>query len=241
MRAIEHDRPTDLPLGLVVHTFIYGGVIGLLSAALLETWLLRWGGQAFYIGVGLIEEAAKLAVLWWLSRHLPGRSMVDGLVLGASVGFGFASFESAGYALNAVYGSSGLSLGTLVGVEAVRGLMAPVSHGLWTAVVGAVLFRESRNGRFRLTSPVIGAYLSVSSLHALWDLAPGLARALSLYVNGQRWQLDLFGGQKTPHLVGGQLALYQAFDDLILVLLGAIGLVTVHLLRVRALAASAAD
>jgi hypothetical protein len=82
------------------------------SAALLETWLLRYSGQGFYIGVGLIEEAVKLAVLWRLAHRLPNRSMLDGLVVGATVGLGFAAFESAGYAFNAMHGATGVNVGS---------------------------------------------------------------------------------------------------------------------------------
>jgi hypothetical protein len=92
--AVKRDHAVDLPLPLILRTFVYGGVMGILSSALLETWLLRFSGQAFYIGVGLIEEAVKLVVLWWLTRRLPAYSMVNGMILGASVGFGFAAFES---------------------------------------------------------------------------------------------------------------------------------------------------
>jgi RsiW-degrading membrane proteinase PrsW (M82 family) len=46
--------------------------------------------------VGLIEEAVKLGALWLLARY----TMRDGMVLGATVGFGFAALESAGYAFN---------------------------------------------------------------------------------------------------------------------------------------------
>jgi hypothetical protein len=105
-------------------------------------------------------------------------------------------------------------------------------------VSGAVLFHESRRGHLRVTRRVVGAYFFVSSLHALWDLAPGLARAFTLYVTGKGWQLNLFGGQSSPHLVPAQVGLYEALDDLILVAVGAIGLVTVHRLRLRALAAA---
>jgi hypothetical protein len=74
-------------------------------------------------------------------------------VLGAAVGLGFAAFESAGYAFNALFTSSGLSLADLVETEVLRGILAPVGHGLWTAILGGVLFAAAaRHGRLRLTS-----------------------------------------------------------------------------------------
>src|SRR5215207_11780048 len=44
--------------------FVYGGVLGVLGASVLEAALLRQPSGPAYVGVGLIEEAVKLAALW---------------------------------------------------------------------------------------------------------------------------------------------------------------------------------
>jgi hypothetical protein len=189
--------------------------------------------------VGLIEEAVKLVVLWWLTRRLPAYSMVNGMILGASVGFGFAAFESSGYALNALYASTGTSLGALVSVEAVRGLIAPVSHGLWTAIAGAVFFRERANGRFRVTGALVATYALVSSLHGLWDLAPAVARGFTLLALGRGWQLTLLGVQvPTGHLTHTQVVWKNVIDDGIQIALAALGLLVLHRCRIQARAES---
>src|SRR3954466_14066679 len=54
---------------LLFTTFVTGGVLGVLAASLLESYLLH-PSPLLFLGVGLIEEAAKLAVLAFLSRHL---------------------------------------------------------------------------------------------------------------------------------------------------------------------------
>jgi RsiW-degrading membrane proteinase PrsW (M82 family) len=54
-----------------------------------------------------------------------------------------AAFESAGYALTAMFTPQGLSLEQLVTTELLRGLVAPVGHGLWTAILGGLLFAWS--------------------------------------------------------------------------------------------------
>lgn len=87
----ETGEPTP---GLILNTFLAGGVLGLLAASLLESYLLRPSWWLFF-GVGLIEEAVKLAVLAFLTRHLHVKASRDGIVLGASVGFGFAALETA--------------------------------------------------------------------------------------------------------------------------------------------------
>jgi protease PrsW len=87
--------------------FVYGGVLGVLGASVLEAAFLKQPSMATYLGVGLIEEAVKLAALWLLARRLPRYAMRDGIVLGAAVGFGFAALESAGYAFNALFTMEG--------------------------------------------------------------------------------------------------------------------------------------
>jgi RsiW-degrading membrane proteinase PrsW (M82 family) len=63
-------------------------------------------------------------------------------------------------------------------VTLIRGLLSPLGHGTWTAILASVLFRESRNGRFRINLPVIGAYLLVSVLHAMWDGLPQVVTSI---------------------------------------------------------------
>ena len=57
-------------------------------------------------------------------------------------------------------------------VTLIHGLLSPLGHGTWTAILASVLFRESRNDRFRIDKQVIGAYLLISILHAMWDGVP---------------------------------------------------------------------
>ena len=111
----------------------------------------------------------------------------DGVVLGAAVGFGFAALESAGYAFNALFTSDGLSLLNLVETEVLRGILAPVGHGLWTAIVGGVLFGAAAGGgRLRLGWSVVGVYLVVAGLHGWWDAAQPIAVWLVLVLTGPR-------------------------------------------------------
>jgi hypothetical protein len=101
-----------------------------------------------------------------------------------------------------------------------------------------VLFQEQRNGRLRPSRPVVGAYAFVSSLHALWDWAPGFAIAVSRYASGRGGQLNRLGVSRSGCPLGrGQIALDRVAEDAILVAVASIGLFTVHRRRMRALAA----
>jgi RsiW-degrading membrane proteinase PrsW (M82 family) len=148
-----------------------------------------------YLGVGLIEEAAKLAALWLVVRRLGSYSIRDGIVLGVAVGFGFASFESSGYALVALFGSHGLELHNMVSTVLERGLLAPFGHGLWTGILGGVLFMAARGGRLRLAPSVLATYLFVALLHALYDSASGIGALVVglLTDNASHWKVLLAG------------------------------------------------
>ncbi len=157
--------------------FVYGGVLGTLAAALLEPLFIRRLDFQTAFVVGLIEELVKIGgvlLIAWRRKH---DSEIDGIVLGAAAGMGFAAFESVGYAYTAFLRSGG-SLSAAVGVTMLRGILSPVGHGTWTAIFAAVLFRESRARRFRITLPVLGAYLTVVILHGLWDGLPGVVSRL---------------------------------------------------------------
>ncbi len=108
-----------------------------------------------------------------MARHHRHDSEIDGIVLGGAAGMGFAALESSGYVFTAFI-SSGGSLDALVIVTLIRGLLSPVGHGTWTAILASVLFREGAPNRFRINRAVLGAYLTVVVLHGLWDGLPGL-------------------------------------------------------------------
>jgi protease PrsW len=209
---------------LLFTTFITGGVLGVLSASLLESYLLHPSPGLFF-GVGLIEEAAKLVVLAFLTRRLQHKYAIDGLILGASVGFGFAAFESAGYAFTALFTEQGLSLMQLVQTELLRGLLAPVGHGLWTAILGGVLFSASGRQHFAFTGRLLLSYLGVSVLHALWDGMHSIALVVTLVLTGTRYQFSLLerGYQPQPTGTQAELFTFLSWGGLILVSLIGIG------------------
>ncbi|GAA5044609.1 RsiW-degrading membrane proteinase PrsW (M82 family) [Thermocatellispora tengchongensis] len=205
--AYGRGHAAGVTVELLFQSFIVGGVLGVLGASLLEGWLLRpsvW----VYLGVGFIEEGVKLAALMFVARRMTRRTGRDGLVLGATVGFGFAAFESAGYAFNALFAGDGLSLSQLVETEVLRGLLAPVGHGLWTAIVGGVLFGRG----FRISGAVLGAYAGVAVLHALWDSMSAIAIAITLVLTGRPWQFQALRLGQVPEVTTAQVHLYTVLN-----------------------------
>jgi RsiW-degrading membrane proteinase PrsW (M82 family) len=212
---------------LLLTTFVTGGVLGVLGASLLETYLLH-PSAGLFIGVGLVEEAVKLAALAVLTRRLARKYALDGMILGAAVGFGFAAFESAGYAFTALFTEQGLSLVDLVETEILRGLLAPVGHGLWTAILGGVLFSASDHRHFALSRRLLLSYLGVSLLHALWDAMHGIALTLTLLLTGTPTQFELLeqGYQPRPTPLQAELFTVLSWGGLaVLAVIGVVWLV----------------
>jgi hypothetical protein len=116
----------------------------------------------------------------------------------------------------------------LVQTELLRGLLAPVGHGLWTAILGGVLFSASGRQHFALTGRLLATYLGVSVLHALWDSMHSIALVLTLLLTGGTYE-----SQVEP--TGAQAGLFTVLSWGGLIVVSLVGVM--WLLRVR----SAAD
>ncbi len=174
----DHQHLSSLKPESIAISFCVGGVLGVLGASILESFLLPIPSdpnQGLSVGggllVGFIEEACKIVAVIIVARRMNHSSEMDGLLLGGAVGMGFAALESTGYAFTVFLLSHGV-VGASVVETVIRGVLAPFGHGTWTAILGAVLFQQSRSNRFRITIPVILTYIFVSVLHGFWDGLP---------------------------------------------------------------------
>lgn len=163
----------------VTKSFCLGGILGVLGASILEALLIPAPSNinqglplTSALAVGLIEEGCKIAAVMFLARHMRKNVAMDGLLLGAAVGMGFAALESTGYAFTTFLTSHGY-VGASIGETIIRGILAPFGHGVWTAILASTLFSASAPNRFRVNGKVLLAYLFVSVLHGLWDGLPG--------------------------------------------------------------------
>ncbi|HEY6683034.1 MAG TPA: PrsW family intramembrane metalloprotease, partial [Propionibacteriaceae bacterium] len=169
-------------------------------------------------------EAVKLAALWLLAWRLPRYSPRDGMILGATVGLGFAAFESAGYAFNALFTSNGLSLLGVVETEVLRGILTPIGHGVWTAILGGALFAAaSRHWRPRATAALLGWYVVVALLHALWDASSGIAVWLTLLLTNTPMQWLMIQAGHAPTVTPVQVHIYTILNWVLLGLVGLLG------------------
>jgi len=172
----------DVPLPTVAFSFLWGGVIGVLAAVLLEYETLKSLNFPGLLGVAVIEEAVKLIfplILYAQGRY---RKEAHGLLFGVTSGMAFAALETMGYGLVALIQSQG-SIVALEDVLLVRGLLSPAGHAAWTGLVCAVIWRERKRGRSILNRAVIGAFVLAVALHFLWDffdILPSQAPTLSV-------------------------------------------------------------
>lgn len=141
---------------------------------------------------GPVEESVKalgVLVVFLLVRR--PRTLVDGAVIGATVGLGFELFEDFGYTsvFGLTAGYDGVS-GILSGL-AMRVATAPVSHWLFTGIFGvglAYVFCARWAGPTRRALVLVGCGLLAMALHTGWDL-PGLgstAEEVALTTWGQK-------------------------------------------------------
>ena len=170
----------EVPVGPLATCFLWGGAVGTLVAGTLEYDLLRSLGIFSLLGIGLIEESAKLIfplIYFFAGRY---RSEASGILFGVASAMGFAALETMGYAFVTLLQSKG-SLGALDEVLLVRGLMSPAGHAAWTGLVCAVLWRERlKAGHAVLNWRVVAAFLTAVVLHALWDAFNSLQGAIAL-------------------------------------------------------------
>lgn len=166
----ENETFSQMSLTTVSLAFLLGGVLGTIAAQFAEGSVAALFPPLLLLLVGFIEEAAKLlGVVWWLGRR-ELNTEAHGLVLGAAAGMGFAALETMGYGLVALIAAHG-NLNAIGPVLTARGLLSPLAHGTWTAILAATIWREKAAGRRILARPVFRAYLLVSILHSLWDLS----------------------------------------------------------------------
>jgi RsiW-degrading membrane proteinase PrsW (M82 family) len=214
------------PTGVMVTAFLGAGTVGVLLSALLENYLLPLTPGTSVV-VGLVEEGSKGLIIVLAARQMRSREPLEGMILGAIVGAGFAAFETAGYAFTSyVTNVNHARFLSLVETELDRALLAPVGHMLWSAILGGVLFAAvSGHRRFRLTTGVWATFAGVAALHAFWDQASGWAIMSTLWLTGGGWHLawpDAVDWTTQP--THNQVNLFNVVDDGLLLLAALIGM-----------------
>ena len=170
------DRLEPEPGWVLFFAFVWGAGVAVLASLILNTWGIAYltvplfGREAGdFLGTALVapvvEESAKgmvLLILLWRRRQEID-TFTDGVIYAGMVATGFAFTENVLYFLGAFFE------GTLVATFAIRGLIAPFGHPIYTAMIGlGVAYAAMRTGGARFLAPIGGWVLAVL-LHGLWN------------------------------------------------------------------------
>lgn len=167
----EMNAPQNVSLYQTIKLLFSGGLVSLLislfffsNTAFLSTFL---GASS----AGIVEESGKLLAVLVLMRHKNQYHWIlNGLLFGAAVGTGFAAFESSGYAFVVLMQGG---FGPAVSNIFLRGVLAPFSHVVWTAITAAAVWRVKGQKTFNwdmLKDPgFLRTFIAVILLHMIWN------------------------------------------------------------------------
>lgn len=176
----ETNAPRNISFVRTLKVFFVGGVLSLIATLAFGNVVQGAGTGDLWPAMltGLIEEAGKIAAIVFFMSRTKGRNYIlNGLLIGAAVGAGFAAFESSGYAFRFLvysildqlgnldiqtlvsvltnplgYGDRVAMLGysTTMDIIVSRGILAIGGHVAWAAVEGAVLASCEDESGFKL-------------------------------------------------------------------------------------------
>lgn len=168
------DRWEPEPPRLLVLAFIWGAslavVLALIFSAVIESVYVEASESSFVstaVVAPFVEEAAKglfLLLMMTGRRRNELNSLTDCLVYAGLVGAGFAWLE------DILYIAGGASVGESLATAAIRLIMAPFAHSLFTTMfgIGVYFALQQRNPLAKVGAILLG-YLGAVLLHGLWN------------------------------------------------------------------------
>lgn len=160
--------------GSVFFSFIFNSINGAIFGMVGGSAAAQFGGSV--ISAPFVEELAKgLALfLFFFWKKDEFDNITDGIIYATMVGLGFAMTENISYYGVAFQNGIGGSLFLFV----VRGMLAPFSHPLFTALtgIGLGLARETNNKALKFAAPVLGLAMAMF-LHATWNFSASFGMA----------------------------------------------------------------
>lgn len=197
------DRWEPEPPRLLLFAFLWGTSVAVLMSAVLQIVLEVWfsAGTAatddaevnpltLVLAAPVTEEAAKglfLLLMMTGARRNEMNSLTDCLVYAGLVGAGFAWLE------DILYIADGESLADSLATAALRLVMAPFAHSLFTTLFAlGVWFALHRRSAIAKTGCIVAGYAGAVLLHAMWNGSAllGPQGYFAVYV---LWMMPVFG------------------------------------------------
>jgi RsiW-degrading membrane proteinase PrsW (M82 family) len=222
------DRWEPEPTRLLVFAFLWGAsvavVLSVIVGLFLDALIAAEGSQesswiSIAVGAPIIEEAAKGAFLLLMMtgrRRRELNSLTDCLVYAGLVGAGFAWLE------DILYIAGGESLGDSLLTAAVRLIMGPFAHSLFTTMFGiGVWFALQNRSAIGKAGCILLGYVGAVIMHGLWNgssvigpetyfavyffwMVPVFVFAIALGVRSRRREQRIVA-EKLPGMVAAQL------------------------------------
>ncbi|MDZ4728134.1 MAG: PrsW family glutamic-type intramembrane protease [Leptospira sp.] len=163
-RYYAKDHLQKEPVGVILRSFFWGAAL-VLPAGLFESLFTLSETPTtidlaihYILLVGITEEVAKyLAIRFYSARSDSFNEHFDGIVYGACVGGGFATFENIFYVLE-----HGFAVGVL------RAFLSVPGHILWGAIVGHWIAKEKMENQGKVKTFLLGVGIT-SLLHGGFD------------------------------------------------------------------------
>jgi RsiW-degrading membrane proteinase PrsW (M82 family) len=163
----------DLGLIHLLLITLLGGILSIGLTHLIRELTGYPAGLTGDVVTGLVEEAAKLIVVFVLLRYFKIKHVYQALLIGFAVGAGFDILETAEYGLNALFSDNG-SYRQMLETLLLRSVFAlGIGHHFWTMTLAVILHNAKKfeviEFKALIQAPVIFAYVIVSLFHALWN------------------------------------------------------------------------
>ena len=193
------DRWEPEPPRLLVLAFLWGASVAVVLASVIQIFVESVvnpghpeavSAVSVVIGAPLTEEAAKglfLLLMMTGRRRNELNSLTDCLVYAGLAGAGFAWLE------DILYISSGGTLGASLVTAALRLIMAPFAHSLFTTMFGiGVYFALQQRKSLAKVGCILLGYLGAVVMHGLWNGSSllGVEAYFAVYVF---WMVPIFG------------------------------------------------
>jgi RsiW-degrading membrane proteinase PrsW (M82 family) len=170
------DRWEPEPTRLLVFAFLWGASVAVVMSVIvglfLDALIAAEGSEesswiSIAVGAPIIEEAAKGAFLLLMMtgrRRNELTSLTDCLVYAGLVGAGFAWLE------DILYIAGGESLGDSLLTAAIRLIMGPFAHSLFTTMFGiGVWFALQNRSAIAKAGCILLGYVGAVIMHGLWN------------------------------------------------------------------------